>query len=110
MQNVIDQMEVQEFKKRNWKILGIINIPSPSYHKLDSIYDVLKNDDRGTYKDYIYSVNFLVQEKYINIRNSASHKYEDLADCDDYSELEANLSSKGTRLLKGNIIDDMVTG
>ena len=36
MQNVIDQMEVQEFKKRNWKILGIINILSPSYHKLDS--------------------------------------------------------------------------
>ena len=57
--------------------------------------------------EFLDSVNFLAEEGYIHLRHIASKGNALLADSD-YTTLEAKLTGKGNRLLKGGISDDMI--
>ena len=57
--------------------------------------------------EFLDSVNFLASEGYIHLRLISTREPALLAD-HEYTELEAKLTSRGKRLLKGGIEDNMI--
>lgn len=105
--NKLDMINAEEFKINNGKVLRTINILRHTYNKLKTIYPLLKNDDVSE-NEFMDAVNFLHLEGYIEIRIIETKTKVDLADHDDYKDLEARLTGKGIRLLAGGIIDNMI--
>lgn len=105
--NALDQINAEEFKVNNGKVLRMINILRHNYNKLKSIKQVIENDDVNE-KEFLDSINFLSLEGYIDLRLIDTKKNINFADCDDYKKLEAKLTGKGIRLLAGGINDNMI--
>lgn len=105
--NKIDQINAEQFKIDNGKVLRTINILRHTYNKLKTIQQVLASDDVSE-KSFMDAINFLSLENYIDLRYIISKDNIAFADCKDYTELEAKLTGKGIRLLAGGIDDNMV--
>lgn len=100
------KMRAGNFVINNGHVLTTINILRYEFCKLTSVRDVLKG--RGIEEDeFLDSVNFLLEEGYIHVRNIETKTKSCLAD-DHYKDLEAKLTGKGIRLLAGGIEDNMI--
>ena len=102
----LQSLENAAFIENNGKVARLLNILNHDYHKLSEMQRVLKAqgvDEAGL----IESVNFLARAGYIELRDISSKVNANLADWQ-YYELEAILSDKGLRLLKGGIKDALV--
>lgn len=94
------------FVRNNGQVLRTINILRHKYNKLKGVQAALQG--AGIAEDeFLDSINFLTEEKYIHLRTVAGKEDANLADVD-YIELEAKLTSKGIRLLAGGIEDNMI--
>lgn len=58
--------------------------------------------------DYLDCINFLAEAGYIALRNIYNQQPAELADTEDYRDLEAKLTAQGIRLIGGEITDKMV--
>jgi len=106
MENSIKRLKAGNFVKNNGKVLRTINILRHKYNKLTGVQSVL--EDGGVSADeFLDCVNFLAEDSYIHLRRIGSKEDANLAD-DDYTALEAKLTSKGIRLLAGGIDDKMI--
>lgn len=108
MDKTVDKRRLNagNFIENNGKVLRTINILRYKYNKLTGVGRVLL--DEGVSEDeFLDCINFLSEEKYIDLRGIASHTSAMLSDSD-YSTLEAKLTSKGIRLLAGGIDDTMI--
>ena len=104
--NALQKIKVGRFIRNNGVVIRRINILRTKYISLLSVWDVVKGDglDEGEYLD---SINFLQESKYIHLRHCGS-KHDKLL-CDSrFTELEAKLTEKGIRLLGGEFDDKMV--
>lgn len=101
---LLQKMRATEFRENNGRVLRIINIMRHKYEKLTSVKSVLDEMDESSFLDCI---NFLSEEEYIRLRNTSTKLKAELSDTD-YYELEAKLTSKGIRLIGGEITDQMV--
>jgi hypothetical protein len=102
----LQNLDNAAFVENNGKIVRLLNILNYDYHKLAEMQRVLKTqgvDEAGL----VESVNFLARAGYIELRDIASRVNANLADWQHY-ELEAILSDKGIRLVKGGIKDNLV--
>ncbi len=102
----LQKLDNAAFVENNGKIVRLLNILNHDYHKLGEMRHVLKTqgvDDAG----FVESVNFLARAGYIELRDINSRVNANLADWQHY-ELEAILSDKGIRLVKGGIKDNLI--
>lgn len=100
------KLRAGNFVKNNGRVLTTINILRYQFTKLSSIQKLLEED--GIEEDeFLDSVNFLTEEKYITLRNVKTHEETTLAD-DTYEMLEGKLTGKGIRLMQGNIVDAII--
>ncbi|MDO4772978.1 MAG: type VI secretion protein [Bacillota bacterium] len=100
------QISANNFIKNNGIVLTTINILRFKYSKLSAIESVFRT--RGVSKsEFLDSVNFLSEEKYIRLREITTKEEVELADVD-WDTLEAKLTGKGIRLLGGGIEDNMI--
>ena len=94
------------FIQNNGRVLRTLNILAYKYSRLESMRDILKNDGIAG-DEFLDSLNFLAEEGYIHLRQTATKEEAILADSD-YATLEAKLTAKGNRLLRGGVKDDMI--
>jgi len=102
---LLRKMRASEFAANNGRVLRTINILRHRYERLSGVGAAL---DEISETDYLDCINFLSDEGYIVLRNVYSHQTVELADAEDYRDLEAKVTAKGIRLLGGEIIDKMV--
>lgn len=100
------KLRAGNFVHNNGRVLRIINILRIKYNKLTGVQRVL-TDDGITEGEFLDSINFLADEGYIHLRDIASKADAALSDFD-FARLEARLTSKGVRLLAGEMKDGMV--
>ena len=94
------------FVQNNGGVLRPLNILSHKYNRLGNLQSLLYGE--GVAEDeFLDSVNFLASEGYIHLRLIATREPALLAD-HEYTELEGKLTSRGKRLLKGGIEDNMI--
>ena len=96
----LQKLDNAAFVENNGKIVRLLNILNHDYHKLGEMRHVLKTqgvDDAG----FVESVNFLARAGYIELRDINSRVNANF-------ELEAILSDKGIRLVKGGIKDNLI--
>lgn len=100
------KLRAGNFVRNNGRVLTTINILRYQYTKLSSISSLL--EEEGIEADeFLDSVNFLTEEKYITLRNIKTHEEATLAD-ESYELLEAKLTGRGIRLLAAGITDNMI--
>lgn len=102
----IQRIKAGSFARNNGQVLQAVNILRIKFNKLSGIERVLKNDGMGP-DEFLESVNFLAEEKYIYLRQISTKETAALADTA-YTALEAKLTGKGIRLRAGDIEDGMV--
>ncbi len=102
---LLRKMRASEFAANNGRVLRTINILRHRYERLSGVGAAL---DEISEVDFLDCINFLSDEGYIVLRNVYSHQTVELADAEDYRDLEAKVTAKGIRLLGGEIIDKMV--
>lgn len=94
------------FVQNNGGVLRPLNILSHKYNRLGNLQSLLAGE--GVAEDeFLDSVNFLASEGYIHLRLISTREPALLAD-HEYTELEGKLTSRGKRLLKGGIEDNMI--
>lgn len=98
---MLRNMRASEFKRNNAKVLLVINILR---HQFESLPDVRYALDKMDESKFLDSINFLSEEGYIKLRTIDRHQDTTIADTD-YDQLEAKVTSKGIRLLAGEIVD-----
>lgn len=98
---MLRKMRASKFKGNNAKVLLTINILR---HQFEALSDVKYALDKIEESEFLDSINFLSEEGYIKLRTINGHMDTTIADanCD---ELEAKVTSKGIRLLAGEIVD-----
>lgn len=106
MNNFESKLKAGNFVYNNGAVLRTMNILSGKFHKLSGIAQVLKGESISE-GEFLESVNFLTEDRYIRLRRTCDKSDALLAD-NDYTELEALLTSKGIRLTKNNIKDDLI--
>lgn len=109
MSNSLEKRKLNagNFIENNGKVLRTINILRYKYNKLSGVERVLH--DTGVAEDeFLDCINFLSDEGYIHLRQISSKSDAKLSDIDDFSSLEAKLTSKGIRLLAGGIDDNLI--
>lgn len=100
------RLSAGNFIKNNGAVLRTINILRYKYNKLTGVRMVLAGN--GIEEDeFLDSVNFLLEEEYIHLRDISTKAVATLADSD-YKTLEAKVTAKGIRLLAGGIDDTMI--
>ena len=102
----LQNLDNAAFVENNGKIVRLLNILNHDYHKLAEMQRVLKTqgvDETGL----VESINFLARAGYVELRDIDSRVNANLADWQHY-ELEAILSDKGIRLVKGGIKDNLI--
>lgn len=102
-EEIIKRARAAVFSKNNGKILRGINMLGTDYKNLTSIRSAL-NIDKDEFAD---SVNYLIESKFIQIRNVYTGAEAELADYP-MDELECKLTAKGVQLLYGRISDPCV--
>lgn len=106
-ERLLAEMKQNDLARANGKIMRALNVLAPSYNRLRGIQRALVADDISE-NLYTASLDFLALEGYIMLRTVKDHlPVADLAD-HSWTELEGKLASKGTRVLEGNIRDEMV--
>lgn len=100
------KMRGAEFVDNNGHVMAAINLLHEKYVRLSSVCAALES--RISKSDICKSVNFLEEEGYIKIRTVADKQPASISDCD-IDVLEAKLSGKGIRLMRGSIRDPDVT-
>lgn len=106
-EHLLSEMQQNELARANGKIMRALNALAPSYNNLRGIQRALIADDISEGL-YAASLDFLALEGYIMLRTVKDRlPVPDLAD-HSWCELEGKLDSKGTRVLEGNIRDDMI--
>ena len=106
-ERLLAEMKQNDLARANGKIMRALNVLAPSYNRLRGIQRALVADDISE-NLYAASLDFLALEGYIMLRTVKDHlPVADLAD-HSWTELEGKLASKGTRVLEGNIRDEMV--
>lgn len=106
-ERLLAEMKQNDLARANGKIMRALNALAPSYNNLRGIQRALVADDISEGL-YAASLDFLALEGYIMLRTVKDHlSVPDLAD-HSWAELEGKLASKGTRVLEGNIRDDMI--
>lgn len=106
-ERLLAEMKQNDLARANGKIMRALNVLAPSYNSLRGIQRALVADDISE-NLYTASLDFLALEGYIMLRTVKDHlPVVDLAD-HSWTELEGKLASKGTRVLEGNIRDEMV--
>lgn len=106
-ERLLAEMKQNDLARANGKIMRALNVLAPSYNNLRGIQRALVADDISE-NLYAASLDFLALEGYIMLRTVKDHlPVADLAD-HSWTELEGKLASKGTRVLEGNIRDEMI--
>lgn len=100
------RMRAGNFRSNNGRVLATINLLREKYNALRSVEKALSYEGIER-QEFVDSVNFLVEEGYVHIRDIMTHEDATLADRR-YSTLEAKVTGKGIRLLGGGIMDNMV--
>lgn len=100
------QLRAGNFMMNNGRVLSTINLLREKYNSLRSVEKAVSYDGIER-QEFIDSVNFLAEEKYIHLRDTKTHEDACLSDFD-YQTLEARVTGKGIRLLGGGISDNMV--
>lgn len=102
------KLNVINFISNNGRVLRMINILHYQYNELKSIANVLKEDGIDE-AEFLDSVNYLVEAKYIRLREISSKIHvEELSQDTDYKKLEAKLNAKGITLLAGGLEDNCI--
>lgn len=94
------------FMVNNGRVLATINLLREKYNPLRSVEKGVRGEGISK-QEFLDSVNFLTEEKYIQLREIDSKEDAGLADYD-YLILEAKITGKGIRLLGGGISDNMI--
>lgn len=102
--NQIDKIKSGRFICNNGKVLRTINILRYKYAKLTDTQYALDDIPENEFLD---SVNYLTESRYIQMRDTISHTSGTLADYD-IEQLEAKLTDKGIKLLAGKLKDELV--
>ena len=102
---LLRRMRAAEFCANNGRVLRTINILRHRYERLSGGAAALEEISEGEYLDCI---NFLAEAGYIALRNIYNQQPAELADTEDYRDLEAKLTAQGIRLIGGEITDKMV--
>lgn len=103
-EELLRKMRAARFIENNGRVLRTINILCHECKPLRDIRFVLDDLNEAQFLD---SVNFLCEAGYIKLRSATSKAPAALEDCE-YTKLEAKLSEKGIRLLRGELTDKMV--
>lgn len=101
---VFNKIKTGRFVKNNGKVLRTINLLRYRYEKLSEVRYALDDMPENEYTD---SLNFLYEAGYIQLRNIRSKQEVSLAD-GEIEDLEAKVTSKGIRLLAGDLTDLLV--
>lgn len=102
---IAKKMRQGQFVRNNGRVLRAINIMRRKYERLQDVQYALSDIPEDQYLD---SINFLDEAGYIKLRDIVSRDKTHLEDADEYTDLEAKLTSTGIRLLGGEISDRMV--
>lgn len=100
----LDKIKAGRFIRNNGRVLRTINILRYKFEKLSEVQYALDDMPENEYLD---SLNYLFESKYIQLRHIRSKQPAELADVD-LDELEAKLTDRGIKLLAGEIFDNMV--
>ena len=103
-QDYMQRVKAKRFVKNNGLVLRTINILRIGYQKLEDVFFALSEVEEHEFLD---SVNYLFLIEYIMLRDIKSKQPKDIADVP-YERLEAKLSTKGIKLLEGEIEDNSV--
>ena len=103
-QEYMQRVKAKRFAKNNGLVLRTINILRIGYQKLEDVFFALSEVKEHEFLD---SVNYLFLSEYILLRDIKSKQPKDIADVP-YEKLEAKLSTKGIKLLEGEIEDNSV--
>lgn len=102
-EEMIKRARAAVFIKNNGNILRGMNMLGTDYKNLASIRSAL-HIDKDEFAD---SINYLIESKFIQIRNVYTEAEAELADYP-MDELEGKLTAKGVQLLYGRITDPCV--
>ena len=106
---MLRRMRAAKFRRNNGAVLKAINLIHLGFKKLIDIK--LAVTDSAIYNmseaEFLDSVNFLSEEKYIELRVISSKEDARIADYD-YRNLETTVSRKGIRLLAGEFSDKQI--
>lgn len=100
----LDKIKAGRFVRNNGRVLRTINMLRFKFVRLSDAQYALDDIPDNEFLD---SVNFLQESRYIQLRDLVSHQSALLSDTD-YEELEAKLTDKGIRLLAGRQKDELV--
>lgn len=103
---LFDNPDTRDFRENNSRILQNINLLQHRYACLLSLRRAHLELDEDI---FLKSVNFLQQTGYIEIRSIDTRQDVLLPDAK-YTDLEARVSQKGSRLLGGELFDKMIGG
>lgn len=90
----------------NGRVLATINLLREKYNPLRSVEKGVKAEGISK-QEFLDSINFLSEEKYIHLREIDTRQDAGLADYE-YLTLEAKITGKGIRLLGGGLSDNMI--
>lgn len=97
-----------DFITNNGRVMRMTDLFGPDYTKLRSI-EVVLSDESVEQGEFLESVNFLVEEGYLKLRDiTTKAAVPELCQDTDYRNLETKQTGKGKRLMRGNIIDELV--
>lgn len=102
-EEMIKKARAAIFIKNNGKILRGINMLGTDYNNLEAIRSALNMDK----DEFVDSVNYLIESKFIQIRSVYTEAEAELAD-HSMDELAGKLTAKGLQLLYGRISDPCV--
>jgi len=100
------QLRAKDFAYSNGLVLRFLNLLYPDYVPLSRMYDIIATH-KVEQDEYLKSISFLADEEYIYLRSISGKARASLAD-NDYTDLEAYIAPKGTRLLNGEFDDRQI--
>ncbi len=101
-------IEKDDFITNNGRVMRMTDLFGPDYTKLRSIEAVLADENVGQ-GEFLESVNFLVEEGYLKLRDiTTKATIPELCQDVEYQNLETKQTGKGKRLMRGNIIDKLI--
>ena len=101
----LNRMNRGRFIKNNGLVLRTMTVLERNFKKLSEIIYALEINVQED--ESIKSLNYLYESGYIRLRQIKTKKEADISDFD-IEELEAKITQKGTLLMEGVIVDELV--
>lgn len=103
---MVNDLKQVKFTINNGRVLRRINLLRYDYADLETVQKVVEREGMAV-NEFLDCINFLSEECYIHLRHRRGKNDIQFAGTD-YREMEAKVSSKGIRLLAGEIDDRLV--